>query len=270
VLVPADRWSVTGADLETALSGVLDRVNRLEAAFESLTLAAYDSANRVLGGRAAAITAAGAGGMVAIGNDWIDAGGGNDVVAGDTGIIMLPLVAASAVGSGNVIDAALESRLAAKAAADAVTLAGRLAEAYGGLAGAGALNGAQAAATGLVLEMGNDTLLGGDGDDILVGDLLISMEPVSVTGDTSVPVANGLQNAFLRTVDRLFYGNISRALVGANSSPAAQITGAAGWWGLGSAAGVLAGRGGSYTLSSDVISGGAGRDFLLGDSGAIL
>src|SRR5690606_22282236 len=61
-----------------------------------------------------------------------------------------------------------------------------------------------------------------------------------------------------------------RALVGANSSPAAQITGAAGWWGLGSAAGVLAGRGGSYTLSSDVISGGAGRDFLLGDSGAIL
>src|SRR5690606_33331602 len=51
VLVPADRWSVTGADLETALSGVLDRVNRLEAAFESLTLAAYDSATRVLGGR---------------------------------------------------------------------------------------------------------------------------------------------------------------------------------------------------------------------------
>ena len=59
---------------------------------------------------------------------------------------------------------------------------------------------------GYGLDMGSDSIVGGLGNDVIVGDTALMQQPNMLTGWTSKQaksVADGLQASFLKTVDRL-------------------------------------------------------------------
>ncbi|WP_348641977.1 calcium-binding protein [Methylobacterium sp. WL9] len=132
---------------------------------------------------------------VSIGNDVIDAGAGNDLVVGDTLVMLRPGVARglatsdpAAAGTAASIEAALVDRAAARfeAMLKELTADFPVDRQAVGLDWIAAAN-----ATGNRLELGNDRILGGTGNDTLIGDTaLIQMPSANASDGAGVTAAS--------------------------------------------------------------------------------
>ncbi|NGP18575.1 calcium-binding protein [Devosia aurantiaca] len=221
-----------------------------------------------------------------IGNDQIFGDGGNDMLIGDHGIIMIPMISASTAASlpklstvelkginaalaaqDKDLTNALRAHIAAHHAVD--TKLGNVGNwVFGGGLGYG-------------LNVGNDQIDGGTENDVIVGDTAVIQQPNMLavwTSTTSKSVADKLQAAMLKTVDRLYLGNLSNASARAEAWGVQSVV--SDWSSTGSRSAWLldaadkrhkAGIAPSYiTLNSDMIYAGAGNDLVFGDFAAII
>ena len=146
---------------------------------------------------------------------------------------------------------------------------------------------------GYSLNVGNDRIFGdtpltsNTGDDILIGDVGLIEQPMMTIAHTSTqakPIADGLQNVFFKTVDRLYFGAMGCAQAraeawGVQSKLAAN---AADWSSNGSTSAwrpntadkcslsAWSANSGYIVLSSDEMEGGLGNDLMFGDIAAIV
>ncbi len=206
--------------------------------------------------------------LLNIENNTIDlsASSGNNVVVGGTGFVIMPGVATPATGGASVDAGALQQLESSRKAA----LAAHFASDHPFTAD----NGAAAQwlfnqTIGFQINIGNDHIVGGAGDDILVGDNALILQPVSGTASLAGSAAS-LQATMVATVDRLFLGSYSAqtstaAAFGAQATLA--HTGAADW---SLAGGYIFQSGNTIVLDSDTIDGGPGNDHVYGDMAVIL
>jgi hypothetical protein len=139
---------------------------------------------------------------------------------------------------------------------------------------------------GYGLSVGNDTISGNDGADVLIGDIGLIEQPmmgISHTSATQSAVASGLQDAFFKTIDRLYFGNINSPTAKAEAWEVQSRLATAGtrdWSSNGSVNSWLLDTADKrqsqrpafdfIILNSDVISGGLGNDLVFGDIAAIM
>lgn len=226
-----------------------------------------------------------------IGNDVIHGGVGNDLVIGDNGIVTLPVVrsanSATLAGIATKELASVNAALAAQDKTRTAALKAHIARDHAIDKNANKVgdwlfgNG-----LGYAINIGNDQIFGDVGDDVLIGDVGLVDQPmltIASTSSTAKAIADGLQNAFFKTVDRLYMGNISAAKAraeawGVQSTLAASK--AADWSKNGSTSSWLLNTkdkrqaqrpGADYiVLNSDVMDGGDGNDLMFGDIAAVL
>ena len=199
-------------------------------------------------------------------NNSIDlsASSGSNFVVGGTAFVIMPGVATPATGGASVDAGALQQLEASRKAA----LAAHFAANHPFTAD----NGAAAQwlfnqASGFQINVGNDHITGGAGNDTLIGDNALILQPVSGTGSPG-GFASSVQAIMVTAVDRLFLGAYS-----APSATAAAFgvqamlasTGAADW----SSAGGYVFQSG-ITLDSDTIDGAGGDDHIYGDMAVML
>lgn len=226
-----------------------------------------------------------------IGKDTISGGAGSDLVVGDHGLVNVPLVTSStAARPASLTTTELAAINAALAAQDQSRAAALVAHIGRDHAIDATVNKAGdwlfGNGLGYGLDVSNDTIYGNDGGDVLIGDVALIEQPmmgIGHTGTTQGVIASGLQNAFFRTLDRLYLGNMSSGTAraeawGVQSKLTAgktkdwSINGSVNSWLLEAADKRQSRRPGFdfIVLNSDVIDGGAGNDVVFGDMAAIL
>ena len=225
-----------------------------------------------------------------IGNDSIDGGTEDDLIIGDHGIIMVTVIAAgSAPALAGISNADLKT-LNAALSADNKALTAKL-KAH--IAADHAIDTGKTSATtiggnwvfgnglGYGLNMGNDQIHGGQGNDVIVGDTGLMQQPNMLTGwtsKTSKSVADALQASFFKVIDRLYLGNLSSKTARAEAWGVQSVV--TDWSGNGSASTWLLDTkdkrqaqlpAKSYiTLNADRIWAEDGNDLVFGDFAALM
>jgi Ca2+-binding RTX toxin-like protein len=226
-----------------------------------------------------------------IGNDYIRGGLGNDFVVGEHGVVVLPVVsAANSATLAGISTAELSAVNAALAAQDktrTAALTAHISRDHAINANANKVgNWLFGNGLGYSLSVGNDQLYGDEGNDVLIGDVGLIEQPmltIASTTSTTKAIADGLQNSFFKTIDRLYLGTLSAAQAraeawGVQSTLAASN--AADWSKNGSVSSWLldtldkrqAQRPAAdyIVLDSDYADGGIGNDLVFGDMAAVI
>jgi hypothetical protein len=139
---------------------------------------------------------------------------------------------------------------------------------------------------GYALNVGNDQIFGDDGNDVLIGDVGLIEQPmltIAGTSSNAKPIADSLQNAFFKTIDRLYLGKISAAQARADAwgvQSTLIASKAVDWSQNGSRSSWLLDTkdkrqaqrpaAGYIVLDSDVMDGGIGNDLMFGDMAAVI
>ncbi|MGB3415081.1 MAG: calcium-binding protein [Mesorhizobium sp.] len=225
-----------------------------------------------------------------IGNDTIHGGDGNDLVVGDHGVMVLPVVSAANAGTlAGVATTELNAVNKALAAQDktlTAVLKAHISRDHAIDANANKIgNWLFGNGLGYALNVGNDQLFGDDGDDVLIGDVGLIEQPMLMIGSaksTAKKIADGLQDAFFKTIDRLYLGNISAAKASAEAWGVQATLGkkTADWSKNGSTSSWLldakdkrqAQRPDAdyIVLNNDLMEGGVGNDLMFGDMAAVI
>ena len=209
---------------------------------------------------------------LSIGNDKITAGSGNSLVVGDNGIIIIP--ASNDVQTNWVSGQNASQVAAAQSAATSVINAGNAATAsalaaaypFAKLTNTGLLFGA---GQGYVVSMDDNTIVGGTGTDVLVGNNALILQP-DVTGGIAVASeASSAQQVFLTSIDRLYLGPYTKAAAYADAF-GAQATLVAGSTSDASSGGGFSFSGSNVSLGDDSISTGNGNVLAFGDDAVIV
>ncbi|MEP6565327.1 MAG: hypothetical protein ABJB10_09315, partial [Mesorhizobium sp.] len=226
-----------------------------------------------------------------IGNDIIHGGLGNDLVVGDNGVVILPIVSAAnsatLAGISTAELSAVNAALAAQDKARTATLAAHIARDHAINANANKVgNWLFGNGLGYALNVGNDQIFGDVGNDVLIGDFALTEQPmmtIAGTSSTAKSIADGLQDAFFKTIDRLYLGNISatqaraeawgvQSALAASKSVDWSKNGSTSAWLLDAKDKRQAQRPAAdyIVLNSDVMDGGVGNDLMFGDAAAII
>ncbi|MCO6049621.1 hypothetical protein NGM99_07425 [Mesorhizobium sp. RP14(2022)] len=226
---------------------------------------------------------------IIIGNDVIYGEGGSDLIVGDLGVMMLPIAMGSGQPMGTSFSAgelaSINWSLEQQDAWRRADIANHVARDHRVDLGVNRTgdwlfgNG-----LGYRVNIGNDAIYGGDGADVLIGDLGLIQQPMLLQGwgsGNAKPLADGLQWAFFTTVDRLFAGNMSSGQANAYAwGVQSVVAGRNDWSSNGSVNSWLLNAkdkrtkqnfGADFiTLSSDAIYGGAGNDLMFGDGAVVV
>ncbi|MBK8083037.1 MAG: hypothetical protein IPK28_03915 [Devosia sp.] len=237
IIVPSSYLLLEGTDDQSAALGMNAMIFALQTAFADLSymthaagvqvINAYNTNNgntgKTYNPKTAVLT--GPNYRLVIGNDTMRGGANNDLVVGDNGVVVLSATLMTAPAP-HVVQTtsqrkAIDTALAAQDKTLTAALAAHVKSSHrldlNSNAGAAWLFGNQ---LGYGLQVGNDLIEGNDGDDILVGDLAIIQQPILLAGFTSKQaksVADKQQNAFLKTIDALFVGNLNASVALANA-----------------------------------------------------
>ncbi len=213
--------------------------------------------------------------LLEIGNDTINltANSGNDLVVGDTGIILTPGVAPSSDNWATNVPSATLTSVQQQLQTLESNFDSALVTQFATDHPFTTMDGAAASAgTGFNLDIGNDTIMGGSGNSTIIGDDAFILDPVIGSGMDGADGASTYQAMMVSDVDRLFIGAYSVSAADAES------------WGY---LPELANKGGTdwssndgfvlndatkadITIGSDNISAGSGSDHIYGDTAYLL
>ena len=308
IVVPASQLTLVGPSLTAAALGLHNWLMDLQTVVADMSYTAHVAGEKVIADFGIRKNPSGAtfvaGNSVLrptthrlnIGNDVIKGGAGNDLIVGDHAIVMVPVVslasAAKLPGITNAELATINAALASQDTARTAALAAHITRDHAIDATANK-NGNWLFGNGLgySLNVGNDRIFGdtpltsNTGDDILIGDVGLIEQPMMTIAHTSTqakPIADGLQNVFFKTIDRLYFGAMGSAQAraeawGVQSKLAAN---AADWSSNGSTSAWLLNTADKrqsqrpaanyIVLSSDEMEGGLGNDLMFGDIAAIV
>ncbi|MGF3026370.1 hypothetical protein ACQVP2_26550, partial [Methylobacterium aquaticum] len=207
--------------------------------------------------------------QLVLGNDVIDAGAGDDLVAGDTLILTQAGVART--------DATLDPRDGAWAMAVNAVIGARAADQDRALsahltkdhpadtAAQGVIDIVFGNGQGYALTIGNDRIAGGSGTDVLVGDAAFIQLPVPGTSEGGATSPDSLAADRIQVLARLFSGTtIPFSSTGATRGTAILLGAATSGWGPDGRR--YARDAGAVTNNRDVIDGGDGANRIFGDA----
>ena len=303
IIVPATALTVVGADLKAGALSLHNWLMDFQTVVVNLSYTAHAAGEQVIadfGVKTNTTNATFVAGQsvlrpathrLYIGDDIIHGGLGNDFVVGDNGVVVLPVVSAATsatlAGIATAELSAVNAALAAQDTARTAALAAHIARDHAINANANKVgNWLFGNGLGYSLNVGNDQLFGDDGNDVLIGDVgLIEQPMLAIASSTSTTksIADGLQNSFFKTIDRLYLGTISAAQARAEAwgvQSTLTASNAVDWSKNGSASSWLldtkdkrqAQRPAAdyIVLNGDYMDGGVGNDLMFGDMAAVI
>ena len=213
-----------------------------------------------------------------IGDDVISINGGygSNLVIGDNGVVLMPGVGTATANWANGASAAeladVDWRLRAFEASRGAAMSAQFAANHpfapeNDAAAQSLFNGGR----GFQLNVGDDTIYGGGGSSIIIGDTGLVLDPVIAPGSNAADAANDVEATMVATIDRLFLGAYAAALAIADSRGVAAAlaqTGAVDW---SSAGGLVFNESSSdIRVNNDMIYAGDGASLIFGDNGVVL